>query len=74
MAEEYEVILFKSTHHAIRGMMVAKAGGFKVRTIPTPRHISSDCGIVLRIGRDDEAGILERYRKKKVDYDRVEPL
>ena len=72
--EDYLVILFSSTHHAIRGEQVAKRAGFAVRCVPTPRHISSDCGIVLRILPGDQEGILGVYGEKKVSYDRVEKL
>ena len=71
---DYLVILFKSTHHAVRAEKVAKEAGFKVRTIPTPRHISSDCGIVLRILPGDREAILEVLGEKKAVYDRVERL
>ena len=72
--EDYLIILFSSTHHAIRGEQVAKEAGFVVRCIPTPRHISSDCGIVLRILPGDREGMLAMYGEKSVSYDRVEPL
>jgi hypothetical protein len=72
--EEYLVVLFDSTHHAVRAEKVAKGAGFVVRCIPTPRHISSDCGIVLRIRPEDRDGILGVLGEKKAGYDRVEPL
>ena len=72
--DDYLVVLFASTHHAVRAEKVAKEAGFVVRTIPTPRHISSDCGIVLRILPADRDGILEAFGENNAAYDRVEPL
>ena len=74
MDEEFLVILFQSTHHATRGEQVAKRADFDVRCIPTPRHISSDCGIVLRIRPDDREGILARFDEEKVEFVRIESL
>ncbi len=71
---DYFVIIFDSTSLAIRGEQVARKAGFSVRCIPTPRHISSDCGIVLRIRPDDREGILREYGAKKVRHNGVMPL
>ena len=51
---EYSVVLFHSTAHAIRAEKVLLQAGFKIKMIPTPRHISSDCGIALRFERSEE--------------------
>ena len=51
---EYSVILFNSTGHAIRAERVLQMAGIACKLIPVPRHISSDCGVCLRIARADE--------------------
>jgi hypothetical protein len=59
---EYSVVLFHSTAHAIRAEKVLSRAGFEIKMIPTPRQISSDCGIALRFARADTrraAAILE---------------
>lgn len=71
---DYMVVLFDSTSLAIRGEQVAKKAGFLVRCIPTPRHISSDCGIVLRIRPEDREGILRKYETNKVRHNGVVEL
>jgi len=68
MHETFLVVIFDSTNRAIRGEQVAKKAGFNVRCIPTPREISSDCGIVLRIRNSERKAILMEFREKKVDY------
>jgi hypothetical protein len=51
---EYSVVLFHSTAHAIRAEKVLVQAGFQIKMIPTPRQISSDCGMALRFHREDE--------------------
>jgi len=43
------VILFDSTHHAMRGEAALKGAGIKHAVISTPREFSVSCGISLRI-------------------------
>jgi hypothetical protein len=43
------VILFDSTHHALRGERKLKEAGIKHSVINTPREFSVDCGISLRV-------------------------
>ncbi len=50
----YVVILFPSTHYAIRAEKMAKGSGFTVKLIPVPRHLSSDCGVCLRCSSDQK--------------------
>ena len=49
------VILFASTHFAIRAEKLAKEKGFAVKLIPVPRHLSSDCGVCLRFSWDQKS-------------------
>jgi hypothetical protein len=45
---EHSVVLFYSTSGALRAEKLAKQAGLKVKLIPVPRHLSSDCGLCLR--------------------------
>ncbi len=47
------VITFNSTHHAIKGEKTLINGGVDVRTIPTPREISSSCGLSIKFFEKD---------------------
>ncbi len=71
MDDDYLVILFDSTNGAIRAEQVAIDAGFEVRLIPTPRYISTDCGVVLRIRERDRDGVLKEFRARKVDHNEV---
>lgn len=74
MPDEHVVIVFDSTNSAIHGEQTARRAGFPVRTIPTPRHISSDCGIVLRVTVKDREAVTNLFDERGVRYERVEPL
>ena len=70
----YAVILVHSTSHAIQAERVLKRAGLTVKLVPTPRHLSSDCGSAVRIAAADrargEAALVEAH----VPVDRIEPL
>lgn len=44
----YGVILFHSTQSAIKAERAVVKSGLDARLIPTPRHLSSNCGSALR--------------------------
>jgi len=45
---DYGVVLFHSATHAIRAEKVLVGAGIRTKMIPTPRQLSSDCGMALR--------------------------
>jgi len=51
--DKYAVILVYSTSHAIRAEKVLHKAGISSKLIPVPRHLSSNCGVCLRIERTD---------------------
>jgi hypothetical protein len=71
---EMYVALFYSTSLAIRAEKIAKGAGIDVKLIPTPRHLSSDCGTALRFRADDKDIIIKVFNETKLDYDRISPL
>jgi len=52
---DYMVILVPSTSHAMHAEAALKRAGIGCKMIPVPRHISSDCGVCIRIAREDQA-------------------
>ena len=48
---EYAVILVYATSHALRAEKLLAEVGIRGKLIPVPRHLSSDCGVCLRIDR-----------------------
>jgi hypothetical protein len=72
--DEYGVILTFSTGHSIRGEKVLTEAGIDTKMIPVPRHLSSDCGVALRIRSRDRDSALRTLTDKGVSFDRYEPL
>lgn len=50
----FGVVLFHSTSHALRAEKVLTQAGIGCKLIPVPRHLSSDCGVCLRIAHADQ--------------------
>jgi hypothetical protein len=70
----YAVILVHSTSHAIQAERVLKRAGLAVKLIPTPRHLSSDCGSAVRIMAGEQSRGEAALRDAGVPVDRIEPL
>ncbi|MFH1748510.1 MAG: DUF3343 domain-containing protein [Planctomycetota bacterium] len=71
---DYCVILVHSTSHAIQAERVLKRAGMAVKLIPTPRHLSSDCGSALRIKDADQTAGEKLLTDAGVSIERIEPL
>lgn len=71
---EFAVILVHSTSHAIHAERVLKRAGLAVKLIPTPRHLSSDCGSAVRITADDQGRGEDALDQAGVPIDRIEAL
>ena len=70
----FAVILVHSTSHAIHAERVLKRAGIEVRLIPTPRHLSSDCGSALRFELTAQAECERLLADARVPIDRLELL
>ena len=42
-------ILFESVNSALHAEKILKANGIAHKIIPVPKHISSDCGVCIRV-------------------------
>lgn len=47
------VLLMSSTSHALRAEKLLQRSGLACKLIPVPRHLSSDCGVCLRVAAAD---------------------
>ena len=58
--DNYGVVLFNTTSAAMRAENILKKGQVDIKLIPTPRELSSDCGIALRFNwpEAENVGIL----------------
>jgi hypothetical protein len=71
MKDNYSVVIFYSTSAAIRAENLAQKVNLKVKLIPIPRHLSSDCGICLQFNNEDQQSIKEILVEKKIEYDDI---
>lgn len=65
------VMLFASTHFAIRAEKLAKEKGFAVKLIPVPRHLSSDCGVCLRFSWEQKGEIEDTLNQARVQMEGI---
>jgi len=62
--DRHAVILFFTSNHAFRAEKVLKDRGFIGKLVPVPRHLSSGCGVCLRI----EQSVVEEVRTLLLAY------
>ena len=74
MDEIYYVALVHSTSLAIRAEKLCRNAGLTVKLIPTPRHLSSDCGTALRFLEKDRETVERVLSQGKLEYDQISPL
>ena len=65
------VVLFSSTHLALRAEKLAKEKGLEVKLIPVPRHLSSDCGVCLRFCWNQKREIEETLNQAHVQMEGI---
>jgi len=68
------VILFPSIHFALRAEKLVKQKGILHKLIPVPRHLSSDCGVCLRIPWEKKEEVLGILAQGSVKIDGAHPL
>ncbi|HLO65862.1 MAG TPA: DUF3343 domain-containing protein [Holophaga sp.] len=67
------VALFHNISSALRAEKVLLPTGWPLRLIPTPRHLSSDCGVALRFGAERREEVRERLAAVGVEAE-IHPL
>lgn len=67
------VVLFHTTTSALRAEKILQKAGLTVKLIPTPRELSSDCGIALRLELSDRAEVEERLTGAGLEIE-IHPL
>ena len=70
----HAVVLVYSTSYAIRAEKILHRAGIESKLIPVPRHLSSNCGVCLRIERTDKEAALEALEAAKVEIEGVHDL
>ncbi|MCX5812489.1 MAG: DUF3343 domain-containing protein [Proteobacteria bacterium] len=65
----HTVIIAYSTGHVFRIEKVLTEAGFPCKMIPVPRHLSSDCGICIRIDSINSDPVRTILEKKGVEFE-----
>ena len=73
-APEYAVILVYTTSHALRAEKLLAEVGIGGKLIPVPRHLSSDCGVCLRIDQSAMEIAGKRLREAGLEIQGISPL
>ena len=71
---KYGVVLFHTTAAAMRAESVLVRAGLTVRLIPTPRHLSSDCGIALRFLWEDLDELQMQLQTQRVELAQIHQI
>jgi bacterioferritin-associated ferredoxin len=71
MNNQYAVIMVDSTSHAMRIEHVLAMAKLETKMIPVPRHLSSDCGVCVRVLQEDMPAIRQQLNKNKVAYNEI---
>jgi hypothetical protein len=74
MRVEYGVVLFESTTAALKAEKEAVRAELKIKLIPVPRYLSSDCGFCLRFEWHDLDKVKGLLRSKELKFDGMEKL
>lgn len=70
----YAVILVYSTAHAIKAEKVIKTHQLSCKLIPVPRHLSSDCGVCVRIAASVVDEVTDMLHAGRVPFDAIHVL
>jgi hypothetical protein len=68
--DQFIVFLFPSVSYTLKAEKILKEQGIVHKLIPVPRHISSDCGVCLRIAADRQDTV-ESALQGRVNWERV---
>ncbi len=72
MSVVYAVILVDSTSHALRIEKLLAQRSLGCKLVPVPRHLSSDCGVCVRIERSDAEAVRALLAAHGVEFQAIE--
>jgi hypothetical protein len=70
----WAVVLVFSTNHAIRIERILKETGIPGRLVPVPRHLSSDCGVCVRIAQTQKQTVREVLAAAQAEFVGIEDV
>jgi len=72
MSEQQAVILVDSTSHALRIEKLLQQHHLACKLVPVPRHLSSDCGVCVRISAQQAAAVRQLLTEHQVEFQSIE--
>ena len=72
--QQYSVILVWSSSHAIRIEHVLNQAGVASKLIPPPRQWTSDCGMSVRVRREDVDAARKAMDNSWAEYESIREL
>ena len=70
----YAVILVYSTSYAIRAEKLLHKAGIRSKLIPVPRHLSSNCGVCVRIAQSDRESAQQALQQAGMEIEGVHDI
>jgi hypothetical protein len=70
-AQQFTVILFHTSNHAFRAEKVLKNSGISCKLVPVPRHLSSECGVCLRIEQSMQEAAVPILKTSHVEINEI---
>lgn len=64
-----QILTFYSTHHALAAEKLLKANHIRPLLVPTPRELSSNCGIALRISDNELATVRDLLESAGIEVE-----
>jgi hypothetical protein len=74
MNVDYAVVLVDSTSQAIQIEKILNQRNISCKLIPVPRHLSSDCGVCVRIMKQDVESIKTILMDRQIGYQSIEVI
>lgn len=71
LVSKYAVILVYSTSYAIRAEKILHQAGIQSKLIPVPRHLSSNCGVCVRIEKANKDAALKALEAVKIEIEGI---
>lgn len=62
------ILLFQSVHYVLKAESLLRSAGISLEIIPTPRDISSDCGMSIRMAKELSAAAEEILKNSGIEY------
>ncbi|MDR1728824.1 MAG: DUF3343 domain-containing protein [Acidobacteriota bacterium] len=72
--DAYGVILFHTNSAALKAEKALLRERVKIKLIPVPRQLSSDCGVAIRFDWGEEGRLRELLGRGGVPFDSIHPL